>query len=145
MATRTLHGGTSSRSCNLLDQQTAGSRRIHRVADRSRPAVQSHEGATEIFQIEEQLAQALVRLAESRGATLFMILLAAFQTLIWRYTSSEDILVGTPIGARGDVNLEKLIGFFVNTLVIRGDLSGNPSFVELLRRTREATIEAYEH
>jgi len=74
-----------------------------------------------------------------------MILLAAFQTLIWRYTGSEDILVGTPIAARGDANLEKLIGFFVNTLVMRGDLSGNPSFVELLRRTREATIEAYEH
>jgi NRPS condensation-like uncharacterized protein len=113
--------------------------------DRPRPAVQSHEGATEIFQIEEQLAQALALLAESRGATLFMVLLAAFQTLIWRYTSSEDILVGTPIAARGDANLEKLIGFFVNTLVIRGDLSGNPSFVELLRRTRKTTIEAYEY
>jgi amino acid adenylation domain-containing protein len=118
---------------------------IELPTDRPRPAVQSHEGATEIFQIEEQLAQALSRLAESRGATLFMILLAAFQTLIYRYTRSEDILVGTPIASRGDVSLEKLIGFFVNTLVIRGDLSGDPSFVELLRRTRETTIEAYEH
>ncbi len=118
---------------------------IELPSDRARPAVQSHEGATEIFHIDEQLARAVTRLAESHGATLFMILLAAFQTLICRYTSSEDILIGTPIAARNDVNFENLVGLFVNTLVICGDLSGEPSFVELLRRTRETTIEAYEH
>jgi non-ribosomal peptide synthetase component F len=113
--------------------------------DRTRPAVQSHEGATEIFKIGEQLTGALTQLAEMHGATLFMVLLSAFQTLLWRYTRSDDILIGTPIASRNDAQLEKLIGFFVNTLVIRGDLSGNPTFRELLRRTRETTLEAYEH
>lgn len=113
--------------------------------DEPRPAVQSHDGAIEIFQIGEQLARELAQAAERNGATLFMLLLAAFQTLIWRYTSREDILIGMPIAARNDASLEKIIGFFTNTLVIRGNLSGNPTFVELLRRTRETTLEAYEH
>ena len=118
---------------------------IQLPGDRPRSAVQSHEGAIEILQINERLAMALARLAESCGATLFMVLLAALQTLVWRYTSTDDILIGTPIAARTDPRLENLIGFFVNTLVIRGDLSGNPTFLELLRRTRETTLEAYEH
>jgi amino acid adenylation domain-containing protein len=118
---------------------------IELPTDRPRPAVQSHEGAIEIFQVGEGLAGALARLAESRGTTLFMVLMAALQTLVWRYTNTADVLIGTPTAARNDTQFEKLIGFFVNTLVIRGDLSGNPSFFELLRRTRETTLEAYEH
>jgi amino acid adenylation domain-containing protein len=113
--------------------------------DRPRPAVQGYEGAVEKFKIREQLARALARLAQTHGATLFMVLLAAFQTLLWRYTGSTDIVIGTPIGGRNDAKFEKLIGCFVNTLVMRGDLSGNPTFLELLRRTRETTLEAYEH
>jgi non-ribosomal peptide synthetase component F len=110
-----------------------------------RPAVQSHEGATEIFQIGEQLAGELAQVAEQNGATLFMLLLAALQTLIWRYTGSEDVVIGTPIAARNDASFERVVGFFASTLVVRGDLSGNPTFVELLRRTRETTLEAYDH
>ena len=113
--------------------------------DRRRPAVQSHEGATEIFQIGEQVAGELAQVAEQNGATLFMRLLAALQTLIWRYTGSEDVVIGAPIAARNDASFEKVVGLFASTLVIRGDLSGNPTFVELLRRTRETTLEAYEH
>jgi amino acid adenylation domain-containing protein len=113
--------------------------------DRPRPAVQSYQGAVEAFKIREQLARALTGLAETHGATLFMVLLAAFQTLLWRYTRSTDIVIGTPIAGRNDARFEKLIGCFVNTLVIRGDLSGNPTFLELLRRIRETTLEAYEH
>ena len=74
-----------------------------------------------------------------------MLLLAALQTLIWRCSGSEDVLVGTPIAARSDPDLENVVGLFANTLVVRGRLSGDPTFVELLRRTREATLEAYEH
>jgi amino acid adenylation domain-containing protein len=74
-----------------------------------------------------------------------MVLLSAFQALLWRYTGSDDILIGTPIAGRNDPKLEKLIGLFVNTLVIRGDLSGNPTFRELLCRTKKTTLEAYEH
>src|SRR5262249_45148025 len=78
--------------------------------DRPRPAVQSYEGAVETFKIREQLARALARLAEIHGATLFMVLLAAFQTLLWRYTRSTDIVIGTPIAGRNDAKFEKLIG-----------------------------------
>jgi amino acid adenylation domain-containing protein len=113
--------------------------------DRSRPTVQSHEGAIEIFKIGEQLTTALARLAKAHNATLFMVLLSAFQTLLWRYTGSDDVLIGTPIAGRNDPHFEKLIGLFVNTLVIRGDLAGNPPFRELLCRTRKTTLEAYDH
>ena len=113
--------------------------------DRPRPAVQSHDGALEIFQIGEQLARELGQVAERNGATLFMLLLAALQTLIWRCTGSEDVLVGAPVAARKDASFEDVIGLFASTLVMRGNLSGNPTFVELLRRTRETTLEAYDH
>ena len=113
--------------------------------DRPRPAVQSHDGASEIFQIGKQLARELGQVAERNGATLFMLLLAALQTLIWRCTGSEDVLVGAPVAARNDASFEDVIGLFASTLVMRGDLSGNPTFVELLRRTRETTLEAYDH
>jgi amino acid adenylation domain-containing protein len=113
--------------------------------DRPRPTVQSHEGAIETFSIRKDDALSLQTLAESSGATLFMVLLAAFQTLISRYTGSDDLLIGTPAAGRSEPRFEGLIGFFVNTLVMRGDLSGNPTFLELLRRTRETTLEAYEH
>src|SRR5262249_15221852 len=75
--------------------------------DRPRPAVQSHEGASEVFKIGAQLTTALTQLAETNGATLFMVLLSAFQTLLWRYTGSDDILIGTPIAGRNDPQLEK--------------------------------------
>jgi amino acid adenylation domain-containing protein len=118
---------------------------IELPTDRVRPAVQSHDGAIEKFTIREDVAQALKRVAQGLGASMFMVLLAAFQTLLSRYANSSDILIGTPIAARNDVRFETLIGFFVNTLVMRGDLSGNPTFSDLLRRTREATLEAYDH
>src|SRR5207247_1755056 len=77
--------------------------------------------------------------------TLFMTLLAAFQVLLLRYTDEEDILVGIPFAHRFPAETEPLIGFFLNTLVLRGDLSGKPSFRELLRRTRRAALGAYAH
>ena len=89
--------------------------------DRVRPPVQSHRGAIETFQIEDQCADAIKSLAKRSSATLFMVLLAAFQTLLWRMTGSEDILVGMPIAGRMDARLEALIGLFTSTLVIRGD------------------------
>ena len=74
-----------------------------------------------------------------------MTLLAAFQTLLYRYTGQEDIVVGSPIAGRNRTEIEELIGFFVNTLVLRADLSGNPTFQELLARVRETALEAYAH
>ena len=88
---------------------------------------------------------ALNRLTRSEGATLFMTLLAGFQALLYRYSGQEDIPVGTPIANRRRPELEGLIGFFVNTLVLRGDLSGDPSFREHLRRVRDSALRAFEH
>src|SRR5262249_42929956 len=79
------------------------------------------------------------------GATLYMTLLAAFQALLHRYSGQDDIAVGSPVAGRDRPELEGLIGLFVNTLVLRGDLSGDPSFLELLRRARRTAIDSYAH
>ncbi|RCJ25078.1 hypothetical protein A6770_28095 [Nostoc minutum NIES-26] len=113
--------------------------------DRPRPAVQTFAGATQEFALSMELTQKLTKLSQEQGVTLFMTLLAVFDTLLYRYTEQEDILVGTPIANRNHGDIEGLIGFFVNTLVLRTDLSGNPSFNELLGRVRQMAMEAYSH
>ena len=113
--------------------------------DRPRPAVQSHRGGMLSFFVEGEVADALARLSQAEGATLFMTLLSAFQTLLHRYTGHSDILVGSPIANRGRAELEGLIGFFVNTLVLRATFERGETFRGLLRRTRETTLEAYAH
>lgn len=113
--------------------------------DRPRPAVQSHGGATHEFNVPKEVAESLRRVGGDEGATLFMVLLAAFQILLWRYSGQEDICVGTPIANRRRVELEGLIGFLVNTIVLRADLSGKPSFTAFLRRVREAALGAQAH
>ncbi len=91
------------------------------------------------------LTAAIHALSRREGCTLYMVLLAAFQALLHRYTGLEDLCVGTPIAGRNRAETEGLIGFFVNTLVLRADLSGNPTFRALLQRTREAALGAYAH
>jgi amino acid adenylation domain-containing protein len=113
--------------------------------DRPRPRVQRYRGATESLEISGELAGALRALGRQEGVTLFMTLLAAFKALLSRYTNQDDILVGVPSANRNRVQTEELIGMFVNTLVLRSDLSGDPSFRELLRRVRESALGAYAH
>ncbi|WP_416212277.1 non-ribosomal peptide synthase/polyketide synthase [Nostoc sp. DedSLP03] len=113
--------------------------------DRPRPSVQTFNGANMEFALSDELTQRLLQLSQKQGVTLFMTLLAAYNTLLYRYTGQEDILVGTPIANRDRTELEGLIGFFVNTLVMRTDLSLNPSFNELLPRIREMALSAYAH
>ncbi|MBC6431623.1 amino acid adenylation domain-containing protein, partial [Nostoc sp. HG1] len=114
-------------------------------SDRPRPTVQSFAGDEYAVTLPKELTQELKNLSQKTGVTLFMTLLAAFQTLLYRYSGQEDILVGSPIANRNQSELESLIGFFVNTLVLRTDLSGNPTFQELLGRVREVTLGAYAH
>ncbi|WNN92284.1 non-ribosomal peptide synthetase [Gloeocapsopsis dulcis] len=113
--------------------------------DYPRLATQTFQGATYSFNISEELSVALNKLSQQQGSTLFMTLLAAFQTLLWRYTGQEDIVVGSPIANRNRAEIEGLIGFFVNTLVLRTNLAGNPRFEELLKRVREVALGAYAH
>lgn len=114
-------------------------------ADFPRPSVQTFRGATRSFVLPKPLTEALGALSQREGVTLFMTLLATFKVLLYRYTGQEDILVGSPIANRNRSEIQGLIGFFVNTLVLRTDLSGNPTFQELLRRVRDATLGAYAH
>ena len=127
-------------------QQLAGALPVLELpTDRPRPAVQTFRGARQSLRLPASLIQPLNALSQQEDVTLFMTLLAAFQTLLYRYTGQEDILVGSPIAGRTWTELEGLIGFFVNTLVLRTDLSGNPSFQQLLHRVREVTLGAYAH
>jgi len=113
--------------------------------DKVRPVVQSFRGAHHGFSLTPELSEQLKALSRREGVTLFMTLLAAWQLLLYRYTRQEQISVGTPIAGRSQLATEGLIGFFVNTVVMRSDLSGNPSFRELLRRVREVCLGAYAH
>jgi amino acid adenylation domain-containing protein len=114
-------------------------------ADRPPPQVRSFRGATEYFRVPAKTYQALLELSRREGTTLFMTLLAAFKLLLSRYTGQTDIVTGTPIAGRARAETEPLIGFFVNTLVLRTDLSGDPTFRELLARVRETCLGAYAH
>jgi amino acid adenylation domain-containing protein len=113
--------------------------------DRPRPAVQTYGGAVKLISLSENLKIGLYELSRSEGVTLFMTFLAAFNVLLYRYSGQEDIAVGSPIANRNQPEVKDLIGFFVNTLVLRSDLSGNPSFKELLARVRQMTLDAYDH
>ncbi|QIR40546.1 amino acid adenylation domain-containing protein [Tolypothrix sp. PCC 7910] len=114
-------------------------------ADRPRPAVQTFAGKTLSFVLPSSLSKELKSLSKREGVTLFMTLLAGFKTLLYRYTGQTDILVGSPIANRKRAEVENLIGFFVNTLVLRSNLSGNPSFRDLLKQVREVALGAYAH
>ncbi|MFW6359167.1 MAG: amino acid adenylation domain-containing protein, partial [Chroococcales cyanobacterium] len=113
--------------------------------DHPRPAVSTVVGDTRSLLIPKKITQALKALSQQQGVTLFITLLAAFQTLLYRYSGQTDILVGSPVANRNREELESIIGFFVNTLVLRTDLSGNPSFAELLERVRNVALGAYAH
>lgn len=115
------------------------------ATDRPRPPVQTFNGATEAFTLSKDISEKLKALSQQRSVTLFMTLLAAFQVLLHRYTSQDDLVVGTTVANRERTEVEGLIGFFVNMLALRVDCSANPPFDELLKRVRETTLTAYVH
>jgi amino acid adenylation domain-containing protein len=114
-------------------------------ADRPRNLATSRRGAFLSLSFPKDLTEALKRLGTSEGATPFMTLLAAFQTLLYRYTGEEDVIVGSPIANRNRAEIEGLVGLFVNTLALRTRLGGQPSFRELLARVRGMVTDAYAH
>jgi amino acid adenylation domain-containing protein len=115
------------------------------VTDRPRPALQSFRGARLPFKIAPRLVQSLNKLGRKSGATPFMVLMAAFNVLLWRYSAQQDISVGFPVANRNRRDLRDLIGFFVNTLVLRTHLSGNLAFTELLESVRDHCRDALAH
>jgi amino acid adenylation domain-containing protein len=141
-----LQGEILQTHLNYWKQQLSGDLPVLELpTDHSRPAVQTFRGDHYRFEVARSLTNSLNRLSQQTGTTLFMVLLAAFNTLLYRYTGQTDILVGSPIANRDRAEIEGLLGCFVNTLVLRTDLSGNPRFRELLAQVREVSLAAYAH
>jgi amino acid adenylation domain-containing protein len=126
-------------------EQLAGAPVLELPTDRPRPPVQSGRGAAVYSMVASPVIADLKALAQQERATLFMVLLAAFQTLLHRYTGQTDVVVGTYTANRHREELEDLIGFFVNTLPLRADLFGRPTFRQLLTQVRETALDAFEH
>lgn len=141
-----LTGDVLDTQLNYWKQQLADLPPILRLpSDRARPAIQTTSGAHISLAISPELTTALKKLAQEREVTPFMLLLAAFETFLYRYTGAEDIPIGTAIANRNRAELPNLIGFFANTLVLRANLTGNPTFTELLTRVRQVALEAFAH
>jgi hypothetical protein len=126
-------------------RQLADAPMLNLPTDQPRPSVMSFQGSHLPFVLNADLKSALLALTRRESVTLFMILLTAWKALLYAYTDQTDILVGTTVANRNQVEIEPLIGVFVNTLVMRTDLAGNPSLRELLGRVRDVALSAYEH
>jgi amino acid adenylation domain-containing protein len=118
---------------------------LHLSPDRPRPPMQSYRGESQFIVLSQELSMRLKDFSRDKRVTPFMTLLAAFKTLLYRWTGQDDIVVGSPIANRNQTEMESLIGFFVNTLVIRTHASGESTFSEFLARVRETALEAYAH
>ena len=131
---------------NYWVQQMQGPLPVLSLAtDRPRGRARTRQGACQSLILPKELAERIKRLGEREGATTFMTLLAAFQTLLFRYTGVEDVIVGSPVANRNRVEIEGLVGLFVNTLPLRTWLGGRPNFCELLARVRATVLGAYAH
>jgi alpha-ketoglutarate-dependent taurine dioxygenase len=140
-----LEGETLDSLLGYWKRQLHGVAQLNLPLDHPRPPVPSYRGARRPFLIPQALTNSLKNLSRQEGVTLFMTLLAAFQTLLYLYTKQTDIVVGTDIANRTREETEHLIGFFVNMLPLRTDMSGKPVFRELLKRVQKVTLAAYAH
>ena len=113
--------------------------------DNPRPAAQSFEGARQFLRCPDGMLENFKALCRKEGATMFMTMLAAFGTLLWRWSGQEDMLIGTPVSGRSRTELEPLIGYFSNSVVLRMNMGGDPTFRELLKQTKEVALAAYSH
>ncbi|MET8626205.1 amino acid adenylation domain-containing protein, partial [Kitasatospora sp. NPDC004669] len=143
---RLLDDGLTERQLGHWREALAGlPTELELPTDRPRPAVASHHGGTVPVALSADTHRRLAELARAEGATVFMALQASLAVLLARLGAGEDIPLGTPVAGRGDAALEELVGFFVNTLVLRTDVSGDPTFRELLGRVRESDLAAFAH
>ena len=113
--------------------------------DKQRPLIQTYNGASIKFKLSSKLTSQLKELARREGVTFYMMLLAAFEVLLYRYTGQEDILVGSPTSGRSQPEFVPIVGYFVDPVVLRADLSDNPSFKDFLRQVRQTVLEAITH
>ena len=134
--------GHSSSQLAYWREHLKGISAVQLPSDHRRPAIQSFRGAIHPVELSKELADALKRISRREGTTLFMTLLAAFAVLLQRYCSQDDISIGTVSSGRKRSELEGLLGYFLNPVVLRNDLSGDPTFLELLRRTRNMSLDA---
>jgi hypothetical protein len=143
---RWLSGGELERQLAYWRRQLAGIPEVLELdGGKRRSAARTNRGASESVVISKRVREELKAIGRHEGATLFMTLLAAFKVLLFRYANRTDIVVGTDIAGRNRVETENLIGFFINQLVLRTDLSGDPTFIELIGRVRHVAEEAYAH
>ena len=141
-----IQGKILEQELSYWKQQLKGAPNLLQLpTDRTRPPSHSFNGRTQGFVLPKNLTELLKTLSQQTGATLFMTLLAALKTLLYRYTNQEDILIGSPMANRHQPEVEGLIGCFINTIVLRTNLSGNPTFRELLNRVREVSLGAFAH
>nr|UXE44170.1 linear gramicidin synthase subunit D [uncultured bacterium] len=143
---RRLQGKALGNTLSYWKKQLEGAPSLLSLpTDYPRPNIQAFQGAAEADLFSKDVTEKLKDLSRQEGVTLFMTLLAAFYAVLFRWTGQEDIVVGSTTAGRNSTELEKLIGLFINTLVLRTDLSGNPTFRELVRRVREVALGAYSN
>ena len=141
-----LTGAKGESLWNYWQKQLSGELPVLNLpTDRPRPQNQSYNGASVFFHLDEILLQKLTKLTRKERASLYMVLLTASQILLQRYTNTQDILIGSPTVNRSQREFEKIVGYFTNPVVLRADLSGNPTFTELLGRVRLCVLDALEH
>ncbi|MBB6348227.1 amino acid adenylation domain-containing protein [Nonomuraea muscovyensis] len=136
---------TFERELAYWKDELAGLPRAELPADRARPARQSFDDASHVLELAPDLVEAVTALGRAHGATRFMTLLAAFQALLARLSGQDDFAVGAPVDGRTRPELDDVVGMFVNTLVLRARLAGDPTFAELVARTRDVVADALDH
>jgi amino acid adenylation domain-containing protein len=141
-----LAGSEGERLWTYWERELSGELPVLNLpTDRARPAVRTYRGASQRLKLDATLTRELEALSRANDSTLYVTLLAAFQVLLHRYTGQDDIIVGSPTAGRERAELRSLVGYFVNPVVLRGDASGNPTFVEFLGRVKQAALEALAH
>ncbi|WP_189457591.1 non-ribosomal peptide synthetase, partial [Aquimarina muelleri] len=140
-----LEGKVLESQLSYWEEKLKGVSTLSLQTDYVRPSLQSTVGASIYFQLDKKLSVSIASLCKQEGVTTFMFLLSTFKILLSRYSGQNDICVGTPIANRTQSELEGMIGFFINTLALRSDLSGNPSFIELLKQVKDTTLGGYDN